>query len=289
MLVEYLLLVISLFLIVRELFPETDRFHPKLKKIVYISIVGFLFILSIINIYNKNQENEALIQTAKNILGGIEDVTTDLNENLTIVKESGEEIKKIDSVLEEVEVNLSGQVTLLNDATKKSKELFELEKQRYYDKRPLIKSSSADIKIKFSDKTNEHSIAYPIYNTGARPASNILIQDAIICGNKLWSKVSYQYVDEGKAQLNRIYPGTENLQNLEHPIVLKKEILTTPNSFMFLVVKVSYQDETLNQTFIEYIVVQYDKKLNDGTFNGTGQNNRNEAIRYVMENNLFKS
>jgi hypothetical protein len=159
----------------------------------------------------------------------------------------------------------------------------------YFDKRPLLTTSSADIKITFSDKSNNHDIFYPIYNTGARPASDIVIRDAIICSDKLWDRALYQFVEEDKLLIDNMYPGIKNLITTNHPVVLKKEILNKPNILMLLVIKVVYEDKSLNQKFTDFMVFKYDEKSNDGKFNGTPQTLRNEAIRYVNENELFKN
>ncbi|CAN0598509.1 unnamed protein product, partial [Ectocarpus sp. 12 AP-2014] len=111
-------------------------------------------------------------------------IITNLENSLDSIAITKNEIVKVDSILKGVKDSLRTQLILLNEATRKSKELVDLENKVYYDRRPLLTSSSADLKITLSDTTDTHELFYPIFNTGLRPASNIVIRDAIIFSDK---------------------------------------------------------------------------------------------------------
>lgn len=99
MFVDIVLLFISFLITWKAFFPEMNIKNEFLKKILFKSIAVLFLLFSIINIYNTNHENQNLIDTAKEILAKTDTINFSLEENLTLVKESSNEINNTNSNL----------------------------------------------------------------------------------------------------------------------------------------------------------------------------------------------
>lgn len=196
MTVDYLLLIISIFLLVRELFPSTDRFNPKARKILYIAIIGLLLILSIINIYTTNEENTTLIDNSKEILRKTNDLNDGLEKNLKAVSESSTEIGNIKIVLDSVKDSLANQVIELNDIIKTSKEFTELKKKEFESERPRLETYIKDTLITFDNAGNLTDVSVDIINHGQRTATDVTCFSQILYYHKVKNGLKNIEIDE---------------------------------------------------------------------------------------------
>lgn len=287
MTVEYLLLMISIFLIVRELFPNTDNFKPKLKKILYSTLIGLLCILSVINIYNKNSENLELIKTAKSILKRTDEINTSLDSNFKSIEQAGSELDKIGGIVNSVNDTLKGQVRLIKEAVSKSEELVALERMKINLGRPRISILSGNVKlISFFQDSTKLQLDIEAQNRGNRTAKEVNYRYVLIVyknGTRIRNVFLSDYFSKSIGSLE---PNTK--LGVKVPFNIKLSDFTNQYGRGILVGRIEYTDEIGDNNFDENYFIGIKKLPGKGmVFHTTNSKEKDYATKYLRELNLL--
>lgn len=183
MIVNILLAIISAFLLLREFYPSIIDIREPYKKIIHGFIIGFMLILSFINIYRTERDNKELVTTAENILESTKTINKGLENNLFLVKESDAQIRRLKNVLDNVKDSISSQVSLLGKAVNKSKELVDLELQRQSANSPFIVWDLKRSGVKKDSANNINYITTAFRNKRSRTAENVELFEKYIFYN----------------------------------------------------------------------------------------------------------
>lgn len=181
------LLIISIFLMIREFFPKIEDYYRKWKRTVHIILIVGMFVLSIVNIVRTNNENQNLIDTAKETLTKIDSVYVGQVKSDSTLRQSVIEIKKVDSVLGNVKDTIQYQVKLLDSSIGKSQELVRLETLDFESKKTEFQLSNLTILPDEKD-TTKYNIKGVLVNKGRKGLllySDVVLFISDIRGNGL--------------------------------------------------------------------------------------------------------
>jgi hypothetical protein len=280
--------MISIFLIIRELFPKTDAVNPRIRKILYSTLIGLLLLLSVINIYNKNEENEKLINTAKSILERTKEINTSQDNTFKTIKRTGEELNQIDSVINSVNDTLIGQVKLIKEAVGKSKALLALERTKLNLGRPRISVLSANVKIiSFFQDSTKLQLDVEARNNGQRNANRVIYHYLLIT-YKNGSNIRNIFLsDYDSKSIGTIGPNVK--LNVKVPFDLTKSEFNTRYGRGIVVCRLQYVDEVGEAHFDENYFIGI--KTVDGkglVTHTTTSKEKDYAVKYLKELRLLE-
>ena len=173
MVVKIGILIITISLLVNEFYPFLNTFGPRLRRILILSIISLLTIFSIIDIYNDDQNTTDIKLKTEEIYKKAKETNELQDQSHSSIQESRMEIAGVDSILEIVSDTLNGQVSLLNEAVRKSKELIDLEELKLKLERPLISIISNNVRFsEFFQDSTKIGLEIKIRNIGKRKAIN---------------------------------------------------------------------------------------------------------------------
>lgn len=229
MTLDYILLIISIFFVYRELFPKTDNFNPRAKKILYGFITGLFLILSIINVYDTNKETDKLINTAEDILSQTDDINQGLRENLDLIENTK-------TTLDSVKFSIIEQKTILDKTSKKSAELVELEAKSFIAKRPELIVTTEQTKISYDSVSQKNRLTYQIVNSGERTAYRVTVYDALfelkpnntikyISSSSISHFASIAYAYQVNDRTREVGISNDNFGNSKHRYLLVVKLL----------------------------------------------------------------
>lgn len=251
------LLIISIFLMIREFFPKIEDYYRKWKRIVHIILIVGMFVLSIINIVRTNNENQNLIDTAKETLSKIDSVYVGQVKSDSTLRQSVIDIKKVDSVLGNVKDTIQYQVKLLDSSIGKSKELVRLETLDFESKKTEFSTTNLGIEVQKSD-TTKFRIVSTISNKGRKGEMKYSVQISFLTdesGNLIKFLIDKSTLMKGVYTSFEMDSGTMTKhQSPEFPIsdIIEK------NRVLFHVYSVIYKDLITNK---EYKETEYFKKV----------------------------
>lgn len=259
-----------------------------LKKIIHLSLVGLTLILALINIYNTNQENNRLIDTASEILGKTENINSGLEKNLELVRVSSDQISTVRDNLKVMETTMGTQSTYLERAVEEAEKLNEQTEKAFLEDRPLVATSSPDVKLAYREDSNSIFLDFPLLNSGKRIAYNLVVEDAIIIVDFDKRKYVTEFVVDEKLEINKLLSGREHLGNFGHPYTMELKPYLEKELTLFLVLKISYRDESADIDHEEYSIFISEDYPKTKSFSNALTSHHKEIMRYINENEIFK-
>ncbi len=213
MIIEFLLLLISIFLILRQLFPDVDKLKSRYKSFLYWFLLISFFLLSIENLRQKRNKNQELVNTAKNILDSIGKINTGLSQSLLKLDDAEKNLTNIDTSLNKVELNLFKQINVLEKTVEKSEALVFFEEKKFLLDKPNLTVLNSTVKISQNiDESSKIGIEFKIRNNGARRAMAVEYNSILIAFNR-------------KENLKKFYFGDFNFEKIG---IIDKNIVATP-------------------------------------------------------------
>lgn len=273
MTVDYILLLISIFFVWRELFPTTDNFNPWAKKILYGFITLLFLLLSIINVYDSNKESQKLINTAEDILSQTGEINQGLRENLDLIGNT-----KI--TLDSVKYSIIEQKNVLDETSAKSGELVELEAKSFIAKRPELIVTTEHTLVEFDTLSQKNRLKYHIINSGERTAYRITVFDALF---KLKPNNSIEYIDESSISHFPSIAYAYQVNDRNREVDLLNDDFDKTNTRYLLAIKLLYIDEIAKTGRTKMYILRTTGFNNNRTF-GEGTPNDVKLITDYFKN-----
>ncbi len=288
MFVKILILIITITLIANEFYHFLDKLSSKIRKIILFSIIGLLTLLSLIDIYNDEQEANQLKEKADAIFTKAEEINKLQNENNQNIAESRKEIENVDSVSKVVERTVKNQVKLLNQAVVKSEDLLKIEKAKFNLERPRLSVISTG--VTFTDFfKNESKMAFEIEarNRGKRRATNVSFGYTLVAFKNGTSLKNIFFGDYGMDKIKDFDEKTKLL--LKKKFRISKEEFDNQYGSGILVCRFIYTDEIGGIEYDEnnFIGLRIVENVGSVFHTITDENQEERAIKYLNELKLF--
>ncbi|RKN83355.1 hypothetical protein [Ulvibacterium marinum] len=293
--IKLVITVITILLLFDEYFKVIEKVKKKNRRKILLIALALLSILSLVDVVIEVNEGNELIQKANNIIKKSDTlisqsnvITNDLHENIESVKETGESLAGIDSVLKGVRDSVSNQVEILKAAVIKSKELFRLEQQKFeLDKPNLIIPSGQVLLVDSNINNNGYDITFIVHNFGNRAAKDIQIQALALLS-------SNQFIDFDEGKFNTETSGTPTMPGTLQTTANKRLVFNIPkirfdneNFGIFLVFKISYLDEATGILHQANQFMTYNsKKSFESPFDDAKQSQINKVINEIKRNRI---
>lgn len=288
MFVKILILAITVILIANEFYHFLEKLSSRIRRVFLFSIIGLLTILSLVDIYNDEQDYRNLKKKTDDIFSVAKNVNEMQKENNTNIVESRKEIVGIDSELKIISDTLTNQVQLLNQAVSKSKDLLNIEKTKLNLERPKISVLSSN--VSFSDFFKDESkMAFEIKarNRGKRDAEKVLFSYVLVAYK---ANSNIRNVFFGDFGMNKIKNLEENVElTLKKPFKISKMDFESQYGSGTLVCRFIYRDEIGLKEYDENYFIGLKKVKNVGSvfYTITDENEERRAINYLNELKLI--
>lgn len=288
MFVKILILGITVILIANEFSHFLDKLSSRTRKVSLFSIVGLLTILSLVDIYNDEQDYNKLKKKTDDIFSVAESVNDMQKENNSNLSESRKEISEIDSELKTISDTLTNQVQLLNQAITKSKDLLSIEKTKLNLERPKISVLSSG--VSFSDFFKDESkMAFEIKarNRGKRDGVRVSFGYVLVAFKE---NTNLKNVFFGDIGMNRIKNLEGNVElTLKSPLKISKTDFDSQYGSGVLVCRFIYSDEIGNEKYDEnyFIGLKNVKNVGSVFYTLIDENEEKRAIKYLNQLKLF--
>jgi hypothetical protein len=253
--------IITLFLLFDEYFKVVDKVKKKNRRKIILTALGFLSVLSLIDVFIEVKENDELVEKANTIISqsdtlisNTNSLNSDLQKNIKSVEASGQSIKLIDSLLNDVKNNVYSQVDILDNVVNKSKELLALEELKFKQDESKVISYNSDVILKKNDSDSTlYEIRYLVINSGIRKAIDLKIEDKTLLYNEESNKFTLLDISE-----NTFF--SQELQELPYNTKLGQSIRLRSHSKkllqefdrIFLIVKCVYKDGLTGKRLVYY-------------------------------------
>ncbi|TAI48459.1 hypothetical protein [Flagellimonas allohymeniacidonis] len=116
---------------------------------------------------------DSLIVKTNEIMEKTEGITSDLSNNVEAVRRTSRSLAGVDTVLRNLKDSVDNQVIVLRGIVKKSKELVDLEREKFRVEAPIIISQPSFTRMKFTGEQEIKEVVFAFKNVGQRVASNL--------------------------------------------------------------------------------------------------------------------
>ncbi|GGD93311.1 hypothetical protein GCM10011412_34060 [Maribacter cobaltidurans] len=232
---------------------------------LYGSIAGFFFILSVINLYDSNKENEELINTARTILTKTSNLNEGLNQNFDVISETKSRLIVIDSELINVQYNLNNQLNILDSTIGKTSKLYQIQASVFASNRPKLMITDIFFRA-IEEDTSLLNIQFKIENVGGRIAKIRQISNVAIGLKKFTNQLIHfkNIHSDGRGYNFEIEP--QGSMNYLFKINLSKKYLVENFSNFTSASFVKYEDLSTKEQHLDtfYFDAKY---INNGELN----------------------
>lgn len=283
MLIKFLLLGLTIVLLANEHFHFIDEANKKLRSTVLLSIFILVTILSIIDLYNDNEDFNKLETKSEEIFEKSEEILKRVEGAVSGIEESKTKIKVLDSLA--LQTN-----NRLDIAIEKSKELSDIEKDRFDSERArLMIVGGADIKIDSNGEILKADIV--LTNMGKRAAIKAEFHARAIFFNSVTNQSTFivSRLDNMSTGFNQI---SDFLPSTKTKITFRPDINTSrfrnSNDEIIFIISLKYSDEfsgSFTQTLVmkgkglennklnfSHLYTSFTKNLIIGTYEVNGLN-----------------
>lgn len=250
--------IITLFLLFDEYFKVVDKVKQKNRRKIILISLGFLSVLSLIDVFIEVKENEELVVKANTIISqsdtlisNTNSLNSDLQKNIKSVEMSGQRLKLIDSLLNDVKNNVYNQVDILNHVVDKSKKLLVLEELKFKQDESKIISYTSDVILKKNDSDSTfYEIRYLVINSGIRKAIDLKFEDKTLLYNEESNKFTLLNISENTFFYQELPYNTKLGQSIRLRSHSKK--LLQEFNRIFLIIKCVYKDGLTGKQLVYY-------------------------------------
>tara|TARA_R110002020_G_scaffold156218_2_gene338055 strand:- start:36649 stop:37479 length:831 start_codon:yes stop_codon:yes gene_type:complete len=235
----------------------TDDWNPIRKRKILWGIIGFVSLLSIIDLYNDNQYSDKLKDKADSIFKKTETILGSVDTAVDSISEAQRKLIKLDSLVGATNIRLDSAIT-------KSRELLKLEYTKLEISAPVVKILSSDVKIVKDSILGGYNIYFEMRNFGGRLAEDIRFKTILIAVNENGSQSNIYLPKDG---ISWKYPASlpatfefKNKATVKYRFN-KEEILEY--GMLILVVRIKYNDKSLKNN-LDFNINYIARFLNDG-------------------------
>lgn len=184
---------------------------------------------------------------------------------------------------------MESQSKLLDKAVEESEQLNRMARKTFLDDRPIVTSSSANIKIEYKEVENEIILHYALLNSGKRTAYNLTVHDAVIFMDTTKKLYIKEFAGKNKLEINRLLSGKDNLGLFRHPLDIQLKSYLNRENWIFVVLKINYEDLAANQFHEEFLIYISEDFSKTKKFSNATKSEYNEIMRFIKYVGLFKT